>query len=405
MVTVEKLTPAWREAFLVSRNSLFTPIESPYLEQVENPDSSVPVRTFIGRDQSKVLSWGSFYLRGLHTERDRVPALRVAMACAIGTLPDHQRQGLGTKVWRAAEMALAQEVDGVLVYTGESGPGYSFYRAMGYLPLLYPPCVRRKVSSESGAEKDVAKTRPLAGFVDFWHSGPSVFTECYRGSCGFLADRPGSLERWAKASFFYHANAIGCIPQVSWLQDESSGSWTAYAIWAGPIEKIDWKRGAVEIWELACRDNCSTKSLDQLLRPACQAARKGSGYVDWWAVPGRLTERMLALDFTELPRSLCVLGKVFDPAMNLAEQLEARGFPANCRNGAGGRAEMSAGGCIVEIERDAATRMVFARSSASQEHQLGMLTMRPMAKARATLEAFDAALPRVPWSYLASEYI
>jgi hypothetical protein len=405
MITVEKLTPAWREAFLVSRNSLFTPFDSQYWNRVENPDSSVPVRTFIGRDQSKVLSWGSFFLRGLHTGRDRAPALRVAMACAIGTLPDHQRQGLGAKVWCAAEMTLTQEVDGVLVYTGEGGSGYPFYRAMGYLPLLYPPCLRRNVPSESGVERDAAVTQPLAEFDDFWHSGPSVFAECYRGCGGFVADRPGSLERWVKASFFYHPIAIGCVPQVSWLQDEMSGRWTAYAIWAGPIKKIDWKLDAVEIWELACRDDCDTESLAQLLQPACEAARQGGGYIDWWAVPGRLTEQMLALDVTELPRSLCVLGKVFDLARNLAEQLEARGVPANCRNGAGGRVEICAGDYIVEVEREAATRMVFGRSSASQEHQLGMLTIRPLVKARGALEVLDAALPCVPWSYLASEYI
>ena len=97
MVTVEKLTPAWWEAFLVSRNSLFTPLDSQYWNRIENPHASVPVRTFIGRDQSKVLSWGSFFLRRLHTGRDRAAALRVAMACAIGTLPDHQRRGLGAK--------------------------------------------------------------------------------------------------------------------------------------------------------------------------------------------------------------------------------------------------------------------------------------------------------------------
>jgi hypothetical protein len=404
MITVEKLTPAWREAFLVSRNSLFTPLDSPYWDRVDTPDSSGPVRTFIGRDQSKVLSWGSFFLRGLQTGRDRAPALRVAMACAIGTLPDHQRQGLGAKVWRAAETTLAQEVDGVLVYTGEGGPGYAFYRAMGYLPLLYPPCIRRTVPPEAGLG-DAAMTKPLAGFDDFWHSGAGVFAECYRGCGGFLADRPDSLERWVRTSFFYYPNAIGCVPQVSWLADKSSGRWSAYAVWAGPITKIDWKRNAVEIWELACRDDCDLESLDQLLRPACKAAREGSGYIDWWAVPGRLTERMLALDFVELPRNLCVLGKVFDPARKLAEQLEARGFPANCRNGTGGRVEICGGDCIVEVERDAAMRMVFGRSSASQEHQLGMLAMRPLAKARPTLDALDAALPCVPWSYLASEYI
>jgi len=405
MITVEALTPAWREAFLVSRNSLFTPLDSQYWNRVENPGSSVPVRTFIGRDQSRVLSWGSFFLRGLHPGRDSVPALRVAMACSIGTLPDHQRQGLGAKVWRVSETELAREVDGILVYTSESGPGYPFYRAMGYLPLLYPPCLRRKVPSESGVERDAAMTRPLAESDDFWHSGPGVFAECYRGCGGFLADRPGSLERWVNTSFLYHPNAIGCVPQVSWLLDESSRRWTAYAVWAGPIKKINWKRDAVEIWELACRDDCDTDSLDQLLQPAYEAACKGGGYIDWWAVTGRLTGQMLALGFTELPRSLCVLGKVFDPARKLAEQLDARGFPANCLNGAGGRVEIRARNCIVEVECDAAMRMVFGRSSASQEYQLGMLTIRPLVKARVTLEAIDAALPCVPWSYLASEYI
>jgi hypothetical protein len=405
MITVEKLTPAWREAFLASRNSLFTPLDSPSWDRVENPGSSNPVWTFIGRDQSKVLSWGSFFPRGLHLGRERTQVLQVAMACAIGTLPDYQRQGLGAKVWRAAEAALAQEVDGVLVYTGEGGPGYPFYRAMGYLPLLYPPCVRRKVSTESSCGSDAVTTKPLAGCDDFWQSGADVFAACYGGCGGHLADRPASLERWAKRSFFYHANAIGCVPQISWLQDELRGQWTAYAIWAGPITKIDWKRDAVEIWELACHDDCDTGSLDQLLRPACEAARQGGGYIDWWTVPGRLTEQMQVLDFVQLPRSLCILGKVFDPARKLAEQLDGRGFPAKCLNGAGERVEIRTVDCVVEVERDAAIRMVFGRSTASQEYQLGMLTIRPLAKARATIEAFDTALPCVPWSYLASEYI
>jgi hypothetical protein len=251
----------------------------------------------------------------------------------------------------------------------------------------------------------VGTTKPLAGFDDFWRYGPGVFAECYRGCGGFLADRPGSLEHWVETSFFYHPNAIGCVPQVSWLPDEPSGQWIAYAIWAGPITKIGWKRNAVEIWELACRDRCEVESLDQLLRPVREAACKGGRYIDWWAVPGGLAEQMLALDFAELPRSLCVLGKVFDPAKKLTEQLEARGLPAICRNGASGRVEIRVGDCIGELERDAAMRMVFGRSSAGQEHQLGMLTMRPFAKTRATIEALDVALPCIPWSYLASEYI
>ena len=119
MTTVEKLAPAWRDAFLASRNSLFTPVDAHYYERAENPVSPFPVRTFIGRDESKVVSWGSFFLRQFAIGRKNAPALKVAMACAIGTLPDYQRRGLAGKVWRAAEQSLTQEVDAVLIYTGE----------------------------------------------------------------------------------------------------------------------------------------------------------------------------------------------------------------------------------------------------------------------------------------------
>ncbi len=121
MITVEKLAPAWRDRFLASRNSLFTPITAPYCDRIEDPASPFPVRTFIGRNESKIVSWGSFFLRELVTGRENLSAMKVAMACAIGTLPEYQRQGLAGKVWRAAEKSLAQEVDAMLIYTGEGG--------------------------------------------------------------------------------------------------------------------------------------------------------------------------------------------------------------------------------------------------------------------------------------------
>src|ERR1035437_6521856 len=158
MITVEKLAPAWRDAFLASRNSLFTPIDADYCDRAENPASPFPVRTFIGRDESKVVSWGSFFLRKLALGRENAPALKVAMACAIGTLPDYQRQGLAGRVWRAAEQSLSQETDAVLIYTGEGGKGYLFYRAMGYLPLLYPRSLRLTVASELPARPQGVQT-------------------------------------------------------------------------------------------------------------------------------------------------------------------------------------------------------------------------------------------------------
>jgi ribosomal protein S18 acetylase RimI-like enzyme len=123
MITVEKLTPAWRDAFLVSRNSLFTYASPDYWNGIEDPASALPVRTYIGRDESRVVAWGSFFVRELDIGRPTAPVIKVAMACAIGTLPDYQRRGLGAKVWRAAEESLAREVDGVFVYTGEGGQG------------------------------------------------------------------------------------------------------------------------------------------------------------------------------------------------------------------------------------------------------------------------------------------
>ena len=61
--------------------------------------------------------------------------------------------------------------------------------------------------------------------------------------------------------------------------------------------------------------------------------------------------------------------------------------------------------CHVEIESDAATRMALGRSSASQEHQHGLLTVYPLVKTSTVLEALDRALPIVPWAYFASEFI
>ena len=389
MIAVEMLSPARRAAFLASRNSLFTPVTPDYWDRAENPNSPFPVRTYIGLDGSKVVAWSSFYLRHLE-----LPAMKVGMACAIGTLPDYQRQGLGAKVWRAAEEQLTREADAVVVYTGEGGKGYPFYRAMGYQPLLYPRCLQLNVSTQTATDlpqtASFNECRQIAGRRD------EVFASCYQGHAGFMAGRPESLNQWADASFFYDPASLGCTPQISWLDD-----WRAYAIWAGPIEKVGWKRGAVEIWELACREDCDLESLTKLLKPACAAARHGKSRVDWWAVTGHaLTEKMLALGFVEQSRGLSVLGKIFEPAKALENRLRVA-----CTRAAGGRVDVQLNDSIIEIERDAATRMTFGRSTASLEHVHGLLTIRPQETTAATLKLLDEALPTMPWAYLASEYI
>lgn len=409
MITVEKLTPAWRHAFLVSRNSLFTPISADYFDRVENPASPFPARTFIGRNGSKVVSWGSFYPRKLELGPARAPGLKIAMACAIGTLPDHQRQGLGAKVWRAAEESLSKEIDGILVYTGEAGPGYRFYRAMGYLPLVYPRALRLTVTGESRGGPDMPMTSTFAESRDHLRQRGEVFDNCYRGYAGFMGDRPVSLNAWADSSFFYDEISLGCVPQISWLEDVTTGRWIAYAIWAGPIQKVDWKKGIVEIWELSCADDFPVEFLRRLLQPVRAAAGGGNGHVDWWAVDGHsLTDKMLALGFVERPRSLCALGKMFDPSQKLKELLRAKAEPWRSTEGirsAGGRVDLHVDDGDVEIEPDAATRMIFGRSTATEELHHGLVTIRPYQRMRAMSEGLDSVLPSVPWSYFASEFI
>ncbi len=401
MITVEKLAPAWRDEFLASRNSLFTPIDAAYCDRIEDPVSPFPVRTFIGREESKVVSWGSFFLRQLAFGRKNTPAIKVAMACAIGTLPDYQRRGLAGKVWRAAEQSLAQEADAVLIYTGEGSPGYLFYRAMGYLPLLYPRPLRLKIDNESPVQSQEVRISSFCESMMFSGHRHAIFANCYHGYGGYMADRPESLDCWADISFFYDPTIVGCRPQISWLEDEKTGQWIAYAIWAGPIEKVAWKKGLVELWEVACTKDCDLASLRHLLQPACAAARQGNGELDWWAVPGHaLTQQMLALGFIEKPRSLCVLGKVFDSAKMLGDQLRIESTSSERR-----RVDIHMDDCHVEIENDAATRMALGRSTASSAHQHGLLTVYPLGKTPTALETLNHALPVVPWAYFASEFI
>ena len=235
-----------------------------------------------------------------------------------------------------------------------------------------------------------------------------TFAACYRGYGGFMGQRPGSLDQWATVSFFYDAPTVGCIPQISWVED-ASGRWIAYAIWAGPIRNVGWKRDLVEIWELACVDNCDVESLRRVLQPACTAACEGNGHIDWWAVPGHaLSEKMLTLGFMEMPRSLCVLGRILDPARMVRTQLQSRNISVGsieCATGANSRVEIRLDDCHVEIEIDGVTRMLFGRSTASLEHQHGSLTIRPLRKAQTVLETLDRAFPLVRWSYFASEFI
>ena len=105
MIVVERLTPEWSDAFLASRNSLFTKVSKEYVERVHWGKSPFPVHSFIARDDQRVMAWSTFYLRKLDVRGDATSPLRAAMACAIGTLSEYQRQGLGRKVWRLAEEA------------------------------------------------------------------------------------------------------------------------------------------------------------------------------------------------------------------------------------------------------------------------------------------------------------
>lgn len=236
-----------------------------------------------------------------------------------------------------------------------------------------------------------------------------MFDNCYRGYAGFIGDRPASLNAWADRSFFYDEGSLGCTPQISWLEDATTGRCIAYAIWAGPIQKVDWKKGVVEIWELSCANDFPVEFLSRLLQPVIAAACGGNGHVDWWAVNGHsLTEKMLALGFAERPRSLCVLGKVFDPSQKLKDLLQTKAEPwraAECICSAGRRVDMRVEGCDVEIEPDAATRMILGRSTATEELRHGLVTIRPYQRMRAISEGLDGVLPYVPWSYFASEFI
>ncbi len=414
MITVERLSPAWRSPFLQSRNSLFVPIDAAYLERTEAPDSAFPVTTYIARDESRVLSWAGFYSRRLMIGAPQAPSLRLAHAFAIGTLPEHRRQGLGRKVWQAAERHLVADTDGILIYTNEGGDGYPFYRSLGYLPLAFPPRLRLtfEASPQISAHPAGALVR-TATFSETGHADDErgqVFSACYRGHVGFLAERPRSLDLWSRASFFYEPRLMGYTPKISWIE-RPNGHWKAYAIWAGPMDRIEWKKGAVEIWEIACAEDSDPESLRALLQPAVVAGRAGraDGSPHWWAVPGhRITRQMMALGAEESPRALCVLGRIFDPAARLAERLRAtipsaRGV--DCAIAAGGRVELRLNDVAVQIERDSALRLLFGRTTATIEHQHGVLSVQPAAKTRDVLHLLDRAFPCAPWAYFASEFI
>ena len=408
MMVVERLTPEWRDAFVASHNSLFTKISAEYVDRIHSNKLTFPVRTFIGREDGKVVAWGSFYLRKFSVYGDSSPSLKVAMACAIGTLPECQRQGLGRKVWRLAEETLAEEVDAVMLYTGEGGKGFPFYRAQGYLPLFYPRPMRLSVSESGHSGRSGVVTKPFAESRTLAGRRGEVFASCYRDYGGFMADRPDSLDQWGDVSFLYDSQTMGCTPQISWLED-THGKWVAYAIWTGPIRKMGWKKDMVEIWELACADGCDLDSLRRLLEPVRAAACEGNRQIDWWAVPGHpLAEHMLALGFEERPRSLCVLGKIFDPARLWSHRLQVRKPSTSSTESithANRRLELHLDGCNVEIEMDGATRMLFGRSTASLEHQQGLLTIRPLQRIPATVESLDRAFPVARWGYFASEFI
>jgi GNAT superfamily N-acetyltransferase len=406
MITIEPLSTAWSESFLQSRNTVFTPVSPEYWRRINQETARSPVRTFVCRDESRVLSWASFCLRQIHLGSPARRPLRIGQAWAIGTLPDAQRKGYARKVWMAAEEELARETDGILIYTDEHGVGFPFYRSMGYLPLAYPGWWRLTTPpAHQPAISGRVHTLPFTGFNSSGEDARALFDGCYAGHAGFLAGRPQSMDNWAATSPFYDADAMGYTPQISWLED-SRGTRKSYAIWAGPMNKPAWKKGAVEIWELACAADCDDASLGALLEPALRLASPTTS-VDWWSPTGHiLAGRLQTLGFAPRPNSLCVLGTVFDPATRLIEQLRAASSEFSPgRPTTGQHVNVEFGNTRVEIQRDAAVRLIFARSSAHLEHAQGLIIVHPIQKTAECLNRIDAALPYSPWAYFPSEYI
>jgi hypothetical protein len=96
---------------------------------------------------------------------------------------------------------------------------------------------------------------------------------------------------------------FGQVPQISWLEN-ASGDWLWYCIWAGSMDRPSWKRGAVEIWEIASEGDFSVTH--KVLSPALSAGQHRGG-PDWWAIPGhRLTDEITSMGIVKKRWNLCV---------------------------------------------------------------------------------------------------
>jgi len=307
-LTVEQLTEPWIGAYLKTRNSMFTAVSAAYIARTMT-DSPLrfPVRHYIARDEREVAAFAGFYLRPLHLASGLT--VTVALACAIGTNPAYQRQGLGRKVWQCAEQELAGVADGVVIYTGYGSTGFKFYQAMGYETLCLPG---QFDVVPDGLTAAGAVTTPLTDAGDFQSQADALFRSCYESYGGYIERDPGNSARWGRTSFFYDPEIVGAVPQLSRVS-RPDGTLAAYAVWSGPMTKVGWKKNAVELWEIAGCPDVSTHELAALLAPAASAALAGGGRLTGWYGPAQwLRERLKPLGVQDLPPNLVVLGKWFE---------------------------------------------------------------------------------------------
>ena len=404
-LTLEALSEKWLDQYLTARSSLFTAVSRDYLLKTLRNDSPFPVRNYLARDADKVAACASFYLRPL--EIDRNFNVTAAIACAIGTLPEYQRHGIGRKLWRYCEQELCGQADAVVIYAKETGTGFKFYRAMGYEPLFFP----RPLSLIPECVLDVipgVATVPLRDATARVIAADKLFRHCYGGNNGLMGSRPDSLLRWSRTSYFYDKEIAGATPQFSWLESPD-GTLAAYVIWNGPMKKVGWKKDAVEIWEIACRKKCSARDLSALLSAAGNAAAKSGVKLICWSSPEHfLLGKLKAAGFEEQPRHLAVLGKWLNPGGMLQAKLDradtSKKWNATIK-GISGKFEIETPDFTIELEASVLTRLLFGRISAAAALVSGLAGVYPAGMAEDAQKMLENIFHPLDWGYLASEFI
>ncbi len=405
-LTLEILSEKRLDQYLRTRSTLFTAVSRDYLLNTLRNDSSFPVRHYIAGNAGEVAACASFYLRPMAVSHNF--NITVAMACAIGTLPAYQRQGIGRKLWRYCEKELSEQADAVAIYTGETGTGFKFYRAMGYEPLFFPrPLTLDPECFRTAAVREVA-TVPFQDASGLMNGADELFRHCYDRNNGYMGDRPDSLLRWSRTSYFYDADISGATPQFSRLE-APDGKLLAYMIWNGPMEKVAWKKDAVEIWEIACRKECSDDDLSALLSAAVNvAAAYGVRLICWSSPEHFLYSKLTASGFEEQPRNLVVLGKWLDLGRSLQAKLDslaaAQKWKASVKN-CSEKFEMKTPEFTVELDTSSLTRLLFGRTSAAAVLASGLAGVYPAGRTESARMMLENIFEPFEWGYFASEFI